>query len=151
MALPCQSELFVALTIPKEDEMDVLEQLLAERDIRQLVSLYPQYADDSNDQGLAELFEENGAIVVGAHHVKGHAAIREWVLSVMKGKSLRHLMANAHIIVKSAEQASGTMDMVLLCKNGNAWDILASPRYTDDFINTGNGWKFAQRVIDPRV
>jgi hypothetical protein len=43
--------------------MDVVEELVAERDIRRMQALYPRYADDLDAQAFAELFTPTGRLL----------------------------------------------------------------------------------------
>ncbi len=131
--------------------MDSLESLLAERDIRNLIALYPQYADDGNTEALGQLFAESGSLTVMGERFVGPAAIGEWVRATLQNGTMRHLMMNAQIVVESSGTASGSMDMLLLAKSETGWQPAAAPRYTDHFVNTAQGWKFASREIDVRM
>jgi hypothetical protein len=58
--------------------MDLFEELGTERDIRKLLALYPQLADNGGAAAAwAELFAEDGALVIGAKWIEGRAELRE--------------------------------------------------------------------------
>lgn len=131
--------------------MEILEELIAEREIRKLLALYPQYVDDNKTDEWALLFAEDGALVAGPHRMQGHAALREWLTNVQRGPKMRHLMMNADISIESPTSARSTMDMALLRAEGSQWMLMAAPRYTDRIVKTASGWKFAERIIDARA
>lgn len=131
--------------------MDLLEELLAERDIRKVLALYPQYADDNACHDWANLFAEDGALVVGPQRIQGRETLRAWLAQVQSDLTLRHLMVNQHITVDSPTTARATMDMVLLGAEGGKWIVRSSPRYNDRLVKTADGWKFAERVLELRA
>ena len=131
--------------------MDLLQELGAERDIRKLLALYPQLADNEGAAAAwSELFAEDGALVIGPQWIEGRAALREWMAAAQSGPKMRHLMVNAAISVESSDAASATMDMGLLRGEGGQWLLAASPRYTDRLVRTASGWKFQERVLENR-
>jgi hypothetical protein len=131
--------------------MDILEELIAERDIRKILAQYAQYADDNNVDGWVNLFAANGAMVTGPKRMEGHAALRNWITKVQGGPKMRHLMVNANITVESPTSASVVMDMGLLRADGPRWALASAPRYNDKLVKTDEGWKFLERILDHRA
>lgn len=131
--------------------MDLLEELLAEREIRQLLAQYPQYADDNDCEAWVGLFADNGAIVLGTKRIEGHEALRKWLITVQSGSRMRHLMMNPNISIESPTTARVAMDMGLLRAEGARWALVSAPRYDDRLVKTASGWKFLERVIDQRA
>jgi SnoaL-like domain len=127
--------------------MDALERLVAESDIRQLLALYPQHADDGEHQAFADLFAEHGSIHIGEQPIEGRAAIREWIASTDAAGPMRHLMLNSYICVTSPDEAHGSLDMALLGQRDGRWIVRTAPRYADSFVRTVDGWRFAKREI----
>lgn len=126
---------------------------MAEREIGKLLALYPQYADDGAAAAFGALFAETGVLRAGPEPVQGPVAIAEWLRGTLKRGKMRHLITNVYINVTSPLHATGSSDMLLLGQNKDApgWRILLAPRYTDKYVNTVAGWKFAERVLDPRA
>lgn len=131
--------------------MDLLEELLAEREIRKVLALYAHYADDNASDDWANLFAEDGVLVVGPQRIQGRETLRAWLAQVQADLKLRHLMVNQHITVESPTTARATMDMILLGADGGRWVVRSSPRYSDRLVKTADGWKFAERVLELRV
>jgi hypothetical protein len=127
--------------------MELLEELAADREIRNLVAIYPQKADAGDNTGFAALFAEDGAIRIGNQLVEGRQAIADWLLGTLKAGRLRHVMVNAHIIIDSPVQAHGSMDMALLRQVDGVWHVQAAPHYDDRFVKTAEGWRIAERKI----
>ena len=82
--------------------MDLLEELVAERDIRKALALYAHYADDLNAEDWVKLFTEDGVIVCGPKRLHGHAELRAWIAKVHSGPKLLHMMTNAAITIAGA-------------------------------------------------
>ena len=131
--------------------MDLLEELLAERDIRKALVQYVQFTDDLNAEGWVNMFTPDGAVICGAKRIQGHAELREWVTKMHSGQKMRHMMANINITLESPAAASVTVDMSLLRADGSKWVLAALPRYTDKMVHTDAGWKFKERILDPRA
>jgi hypothetical protein len=130
--------------------MELIEELVAERECRKLIGLYPQFADDADSAAFGALFTEDGLLAIAGHKIVGPAAIGAWLLETLRTGPMRHLMMNPQITVESPDRAHGTIDMVLLLKDEQAWKIIASARYSDVFVRTQQGWRFSQRSVDIR-
>jgi 3-phenylpropionate/cinnamic acid dioxygenase small subunit len=133
-----------------EAELDDVQTLVAVNEIRNLLALYPQYADDKDVEQWSELFAEDGILRFGATRLRGRQELAGWLTECLQGPSMRHLMVNATIFVDSATTAHGTVDMVLLSTKDGAWTVSAAPRYADRFVKTTDGWRFAERAISMR-
>jgi hypothetical protein len=130
--------------------MDLLQELLAEREIRKIVALYPQYADNADEVAWAALFSEDGELCIGDTVVKGREALAEWLLGTLKGPAMRHMMLNSFIEVESEDTARGSLDMALLLRKDDRWMVGPTPRYDDQYVRTAEGWKFARRRLQMR-
>ena len=130
--------------------MELIDELMAERACRQLVGLYPQLCDDADGEGLGALFTEDGVLSVAGQAIQGPTAIGAWLLETLRVGPMRHLMMNPHIIVESPDRACGTLDMALLLKGEQGWQLIASARYSDVYVRTPQGWRFAERKVDIR-
>ena len=130
--------------------MEILDELVAERDIRRLLALYAQHADDGDAESYGALFAGDGAIVSQGQRGEGRAAVQEWLLGTLRGKPLRHLMVNPSVVIEDEAHAAGSMDMALLRKEDTGWRVWATIRYRDTYVKTAGGWRFAERVLEPR-
>lgn len=127
--------------------MDLLEELVAERDIRKTLALYAQHADDRDAERWVGMFTEEGVLVCGSKRLQGHAQLRAWIKNVYSGPKLRHMMANTVVDVDSPTTARAEVDMALLRAEGSRWVLIASPRYSDKLVKTTDGWKFSECVL----
>lgn len=126
--------------------MELLDELVAEREIQRLIALYSQYADDGDGESYAQLFAEDGAIVAGGERVEGRDAVKAWLLRTLR-KPLRHLGVNVAITVESETAASGSMDL-LLRTHDSGWQVWTTLRYEDQYVRTPRVWRFAERTLE---
>jgi hypothetical protein len=130
--------------------LEEIWRLFAEQEIRALIGLYPQLADDLDGTGFARLFTDEGVIDIGGQEIKGRAAIESWLRSTNEAGPMRHFMANPRIVLTSPTRAHGSMDMALLSFRDGQWVVTQTPRYNDSFERTAEGWKFARRILSFR-
>ncbi|MHA7273732.1 nuclear transport factor 2 family protein [Arthrobacter sp. TMT4-20] len=130
--------------------MDDIQRLIAESELRNIVARYPQLADDSAYQEWSELFTEDGVLEFEGKRTQGREAVTQWLASTHKGPALRHVNVNVFIVVDSASEAHGSADLVVLAAIEGAWTIVSTVRYSDRFIKTAEGWRFAERLLDVR-
>lgn len=131
--------------------MDLLEQLQAEREIRQLIARYAQLADDQDAAAFVALFTQQGELTTPARRCVGHAQIQDWLLAALAGGKTRHLVVNPLIEIDSNGEASGSMDMLALRGGDSGWVVAATLRYADRYVRTEQGWKFARRELRPMM
>ncbi|EJM21057.1 hypothetical protein PMI22_02237 [Pseudomonas sp. GM21] len=131
--------------------MELIETLAAERDIRQLIARYAQLADDPDAAGFAALFTTDGVLSLPGKQCAGQAEIEQWLQATLKAGKTRHLFMNPLIEVTSPAQASGSMDMLILRAGDSGWALGATLRYTDRYVHTEQGWKFAERSLQPMM
>lgn len=131
--------------------MDLIEELVAERDIRRALVQYVQCTDDLDAEGWVNMFTPDGVMISGLKQIKGHDELRAWIKKVHSGPKLRHMMVNALITIDTPTTARMVVDMALLRAEGAKWVLAAAPRYADKLVRTDNGWKFLERILDQRA
>lgn len=131
--------------------MEIIESLAAERHIRHLIARYAQWVDDPDAAALAALFADDGVLSLPAKQYAGPTEIEQWLLATLKAGKMRHLYMNPLIEVTSPVTASGSMDMLLLRASDAGWVLAATVRYTDRYVHTEQGWKFAERALQPMM
>jgi hypothetical protein len=131
--------------------MELIDELVAERDIRALVASYAQLADDDAVEPWSELFAEDGFLDAGNARPVGRQALREWLVGVQADRPMRHLVCNVVISVDSSTTATGAMDLLLLAGKDGRWVVSATMRYADRYRLVDGSWLFAERVLTPRM
>lgn len=129
--------------------MDILARLAAESDIRNLVALYPQLADDAAVREWSELFAHDGVLRVGTKTMEGRAALAQWLAEALATATMRHICTNVSVVMDSENDAHGITDLLLVVAKDGAWTVGATSRYADRYVRTAEGWRFAERVLTP--
>jgi hypothetical protein len=147
-----------AAPVPELSALDYIQ-------IQQLVARYARAIDTCSNNGYdyADLFTPDGAFIPMINGKPG-ATIqgREKLAEVSGGGSrgcknvgwieqgVRHLYVN-HIIIPTAEGATGTVDMLMIGLGGDPNKIEHDGYYEDTYVRTPQGWRFKQRVHHARL
>jgi len=131
--------------------MDLLEELVAERDVRTLLARYTQLSDDAAYGERAALFSEGGVLETGETRVEGRGALQQWLGDVQRNRSMRHLMMNVAVTIDSPSTAHSVADLLLLRGREGRWAVASTFRYADRFVKEDGAWLIAHRQIDLRV
>ncbi|MGW4246645.1 nuclear transport factor 2 family protein [Nocardia sp. NPDC004722] len=134
--------------------MDHLETRLA---LRELTERYAAHADRRRDAAIAELFTEDGALVIEwgdrpTTTVRGRAAIEAAMKPLDRYRVTQHVIANQLLDFSGVAVRGETY-----CTASHVYDTPAGPRvfimqirYADTFTRAGGQWLFEQRhlVVD---
>lgn len=120
--------------------------------LRKLMHQYSQCLDNGRLEDLVALFADDGVwdgSAWGLAEVKGTEELRDFfeaTISTHAGSGTVHLVLN-HIIDTAGDTATGTayFQAFGLNPDGTRKDSLGV--YTDQFVRTGAGWKFARRSV----
>tara|TARA_B110000908_G_C10080085_1_gene369161 strand:- start:33 stop:569 length:537 start_codon:yes stop_codon:yes gene_type:complete len=134
-----------------------IEQLIIERDCKQLAVLYTQAVDFNQSEKVADLFTVDGRWSMGPQKVVGREAIDRLFKQSQKNKTHRtiHVLSNQHISIKSKTLAEGIAYVSLyhldgqlggegMAHSGHPYGIAI---YKDEYRLTASGWKIKQREI----
>lgn len=127
-----------------------------ERDCTRLVLLFAEYVDSGNYEGLRELFAADGAFYRPAEPERAFsvAEVIDSYRQRLTPLSAMHLVTNILITPQSATEATGSARILFYAAPIDAPQEVASGRqatmqlvgrFTDRFVLTGQGWRFAQR------
>jgi uncharacterized protein (TIGR02246 family) len=133
-------------------------QRLEDRDaIHQLFSDYGHYLDRGDFESYAELFAENGEVLLGPMgRAKGRDNIREMmrgVLELSKGTSV-HIISSPKIKLDGDTATSEVMWSVVGLDADGATEVTMVGRHLDDLVRVDGRWMLAKRrgVMDlPRL
>ena len=118
-------------------------------EIRQVIALYAQRADDRDAKGRAELFAPDAHYFAGANELVGPAAIEAEIAARHVGQAperkTKHMLGNSVINV-DGDRAEVFTDYVLLIRANDAspWETRGAGRYHDRFVKRAGGWFYAQ-------
>ena len=129
-------------------------------EIQQLVAKYARAIDTCSNNGYdyADLFTEDGFFAPARNGQVGTKwQGRERLAEASGGGSrgcknvgwirqgVKHLYVN-HIIIPTAEGASGTVDMLMIGLGGDPNKIRHEGYYEDAYVRTPKGWRFKSRI-----
>ena len=116
---------------------------------------YAVYIDTRRYAEFAALFGETGILAVGGK-LQGQEAIAAAMAQRSDKLRSRHVLTNTLIDVQDAEHASGVTYLTLYRHFGDAsldpgpvssFSPAAVGHYTDAFVLTSDGWRFAKREL----
>jgi len=116
---------------------------------------YAVYIDTRRYAEFAALFGETGILAVGGK-LQGQEAIAAAMAQRSDKLRSRHVLTNTLIDVQDAEHASGVTYLTLYRHFGDAsldpgpidsFSPAAVGHYTDEFVLTPDGWRFAKREL----
>jgi SnoaL-like domain len=137
--------------------MNDMERMLAEHACERIIRCYCRHADLGEHAKAAEQFLADGRLEMpNGQRFEGKAAIRDRLASQPATQISRHLIANVVVEVRDADHASATSYLLMYrgVAEGPAvgqalplGDAFLLGQYEDEFVKTGEGWKFASRRL----
>lgn len=114
-----------------------------EQQISRLRDLYAETFDSRNSAAFAQLFADNGELIVpGGKAFAGHEKLARLVASMPENGS-RHIPIDVDVIVEGATaRCRGPYRMEM-------GDTVQTGIYDDAFVRTADGWRIARREIIP--
>ena len=129
------------------NEESTLDRLIAESAIRDLVRRYAHCVWQRDAAGAAALFAEEGIMDTGDRPpLEGRAAILDEYTQTFAESGFYPFVQN-HVIDLRGERAEGTAYLSLRADvdgqsmEGWGW-------YNDEYVRTGEGWKFRRRRLN---
>lgn len=119
---------------------------------------YAFLADAGRMEDWSHLFAEDGVLALPGAEMKGRPAILKAVSGPRGEIASIHSMTNIRIDVESGTEASGLVYITAFQvpkKDGVAAMAAIAPsvvgQYTDEYVKTADGWRFARRAFTPLV
>jgi hypothetical protein len=117
-----------------------------EEQIRRTLSQFCVYLDERRFVEWSELFTEDAELF----RFNGRQEILEWIsndeLARVPELVRKHTVHNLLLDIEG-DRATGTCDLVMFDKYGDApWKILTG-KYTDEFVRRGDRWLFSKRQL----
>lgn len=129
--------------------MERLDRFEAELACSRLVALYGRASDGG--RGVEDLFAEDGVLHI-YQRLQGREAMRAARELRPKNMLTRHITTDVVIDMVDEDHARGTCYVTahVLPEGGSELGLPAVVgEYTDEFVRTDAGWKFASRVFTP--
>lgn len=147
--------LFAVIGSAQAQSLSKEEVLMIKAEINVLVDEYAYYRDTFNAPAYANLFSEDGKLVIGGNPVEGRAAIQKRVEDANQASVGMHMMATGIINVLDANNATGVHYAAVFGITPEEGADPSAPvpnagpvtqgKYTDKYVNTDDGWKLAER------
>jgi uncharacterized protein (TIGR02246 family) len=119
--------------------------------IHDLLATYWRTVDESDPEGFANTFTEDGVLTNYSGSTRGRAAIAEWLDGYMPVKEgNRHTSVNTLVTEVSDDEATVWSYMLVIGAyppRVNTPYLSAIARFDDRVVRTAKGWRFAERVM----
>ena len=127
--------------------MDAVEQLLAAREIEDLISRYCIAFDDQDWETFADLWAEDAAFVVGDTAFEGRETMLEFLTTCLpEGYASKHMISRPLVELESDTRARARTDVVWIAAN---FENTIVARYVDTFVKLDGRWLFQRREEEP--
>jgi hypothetical protein len=138
--------------------MDDETRRIIEDECTKLSIAYARHVDFKEYDQFVGLFAQDGELNTTGKAVKGREKITKAMALRPEGLRSRHVLTNIYIKVIDEDHAEGLSYLSLYRHTGEGLDVNdQSPRiisgpfaighYADRFVRTGEGWRFASRVL----
>lgn len=137
-------------------ELTELERTVIEWRCSQLVHRFAMLNDNNDYEALAACFTEDGVMARPTQPDKPIVG-RQTILDQFKLRpirTIRHMMANVHVVADSHDRAHGRVYMILYAgparAEGDGAPAKAEPpfligAFDDEYVKVGDDWLFAKR------
>jgi hypothetical protein len=123
--------------------MDALEELIAAREIEDLISLYCISFDDQDWETFGSLWTETAAFVVGEMAFEGRDTMLEFLTTCLpKGYASKHMISRPLVEFESDTRARARTDVVWIAAN---FENTIVARYCDTIVKQDGRWLIDRR------
>ncbi len=115
-----------------------------------LVVDYAHHRDNFNAESFANLFTEDGILIIGENRWEGRAAIQARIEALDNRATIRHHMSSIRISPIDADHATGISYVVIYRAPQGSPEItgpLMIGDYVDRYVRTEDGWKIVHREL----
>ena len=106
---------------------------------------YPRALDAGNWDAYVATFTDDGELVLGENHPKGHDAMKGFLGGMSGGPKVIHVISNLSYDIKGDLATGGAywQDIGV----GETHGVLAAGHYVDGLRKVSGAWKFTKREI----
>lgn len=115
-----------------------------------LVISYAQHRDNYDAESFANLFTEDGVLIIGNNRWEGRDAIRARIEALDSRTTIRHHMSSIRITQIDDNHASGVSYAVIYSSPPGSNEISGPALigdYVDQYVRTEAGWKISHREL----
>jgi len=153
----CAVALF-SINLAQAADMSAAEEWLIKAQIKELSDSYGIHRDNNDHDGYANTFAEDGELILYGNVSKGRDEIRARAANASDNVRM-HVLTSSLINVIDSENATGVHYITVFSaakpEGFEDGDTVVSPnfrvmgKYHDKYVLTDEGWKFAERRIEP--
>ena len=120
--------------------------------VRDLYARYAHRIDRRDFDGFAALFTDDGRFALGDDGAQGRAAIRDFMMGIMKSPGGAHIITNVSVRPAGKDRWSAVADYLLTRRadDDGPWGIVGVGWYESVATWVGGEWYFAEHRIVPR-
>jgi hypothetical protein len=138
--------------------MDSERRRIIEHECKNLSVAYARYIDFKEYEQFVELFALDGELKLAGGPIIGHENLKKAMARRSDTLRSRHVLTNIYINVMDEDHAEGISYLTLYRHEGGDHESddegpreitgpAAIGHYSDKFIRTDEGWRFASRVL----
>ncbi|TWG96345.1 uncharacterized protein (TIGR02246 family) [Nocardioides sp. J9] len=132
-----------------QDSTDVLAELVAREQIRELAANYCHGIDKRDLDRLLGVFDEKAEWVLGEDvRPTGHDAIAEMTRGIWEAHELTHHWTANHVIEVDGDRATGLCDVDSTVRLASGEWKRAAASYRDEYRNVDGQWKITRREAE---
>lgn len=138
-------------------QVDGAEAAKIRLEIQQLVDDYAIYRDNLDAKNYANLFTEDGVLIVRGNEYQGREILYQRMLDADTSRVSMHVMSSSQITIIDRNNATGVHYAAVY--TGSPTDNPGQPipvrgfailgQYRDNYARTAEGWKISERKMQP--
>ena len=133
----------------RDGDAERLQRLEDLEEIRSLAARYAHCVWHEDIEGAVETFAEDGVFATaGRDPIRGRAALLESFRDMIVGPELQPFVHN-HVVELAGDRARGWCYLDLRATMQGR-SVIGSGCYTDTYVRTAAGWRFASRELSLR-
>lgn len=146
-------------SLVQAEDMSATEEWGIKAAIKELSDNYGITRDNDDAVGYANNFAEDGSLILYGNRATGRAAIQARAEGGTPNTVRMHVLTSSAINIIDAKHATGVHYMTVYSgqrsddhKDGDTVDIAnfrVMGKYHDKYVLTDDGWKFAERRLEP--
>jgi len=120
--------------------------------VQDLFARYAHTIDRRDFDAFADLFTSDARLAIGDDGAEGRAAIREFMIGVMKNPGGAHIITNVSPRVAADGRYSVVADYLLTrrAETDGPWGVVGVGIYESVVVSDGGEWRFAEHRIVAR-
>jgi hypothetical protein len=120
----------------------------AVEDIRRVIALYSQLADDKRMEEWSDLFTEDAVFLAHGNRLEGRLTIKESIGPSLAAVPIKHLVGEPVIDLLSRDRARAWTDLATFVRGTEGIAVVTIGRYYDELqLGEDGSWRLARREL----